>query len=86
MDHDKYIKMIKRKKRNIILARILILIIFIMAWELAVRFEMIDKSNYCVFYYNANYTPLKKRNSGTKIAYDYAVKKKKIIINLFSQN
>jgi len=43
MDHDKYIKMIKRKKRNIILARILILIIFIMAWELAVRFEMIDK-------------------------------------------
>ena len=50
------------------------------------NYEMIDKSNYCVFYYNANYTPLKKRNSGTKIAYDYAVKKKKIIINLFSQN
>ena len=49
------------------------------------NYEMIDKSNFCVFYYNANYTPLKKRNSGTKIAYDYAVKKKKNIINLFNK-
>lgn len=48
------------------------------------NYEMIDKSTYCVFYYDKN-SPLKhqpKRNSGTKIAYDYAVKKKKEIINL----
>ena len=57
--------------------------------------DMIDKSTYCVFYYNENYIPpLKqggKRNmllastpkSGTKIAYEYAIKKKKNIINLF---
>lgn len=52
------------------------------------NYEMIDNSTYCVFYYNENYTPpLKrtqkhntvspsKRNSGTKIAHDYATKKK----------
>ena len=57
--------------------------------------EMIDQSDYCVFYYNENYVPpLKrqskritisplKRNSGTKIAYNYAKKKKKEIINLY---
>ncbi len=57
--------------------------------------EMIDSSTYCVFYYNENYiTPLKRqskynttvtlrRNSGTKIAYNYAEKKKKTIINLY---
>ena len=56
---------------------------------------MIDNSTYCVFYYNENYTPplkrtpkrntvsTSKRNSGTKIAYDYAMKKKKQIINLY---
>ena len=52
--------------------------------------EMIDKSTYCVFYYNENYVPPFKRrsestprNSGTKIAYEYALKKKKIIINVY---
>ena len=57
--------------------------------------EMIDKSTYCVFYYDESYipaikrqpkhTPLKsyQRSSGTKIAYAYAVKKEKHIINLF---
>ena len=59
------------------------------------NYEMIDNSTYCVFYYNQNYSPqpvknLKKnkilsvkRNSGTKIAYEYAVKRKKQIINLY---
>ena len=59
------------------------------------NYEMIDNSMYCVFYYNENYIPKlkypakynmllpKNRNSGTKIAYDYAQKKNKEIINLF---
>jgi len=57
------------------------------------NFEMIDKSDVCVFYYDKNYvTPLKtqksltaksyKTNSGTKIAYNYALSKKKEIINI----
>ena len=45
--------------------------------------EMIDKSEFCVVYYDEKYTP-PKRKSGTKIAYDYAVKKGLNIINLFS--
>ncbi len=56
--------------------------------------EMIDNSTYCAFYYNEDYIPpikrqFKKRafpsrcNSGTKIAYEYATKKKKEIINLY---
>ena len=56
--------------------------------------EMINKSNFCVVYYDESYTPPRRRNSkrdltdyqpksGTKVAYDYAVKKKKEIINLF---
>ena len=58
--------------------------------------EMIDKSDYCVFYYDENYLPPRrkqsKRNvtdyqpkSGTKIAYDYAQRKKKTIFNLFTK-
>ena len=45
---------------------------------------MIDISSVCVFYCVDNYTPpkkAKKANSGTKIAYDYAVHKKKNVIN-----
>ena len=60
------------------------------------NYEMIDNSRYCVFYYNEKYiAPLRKinrkalmeasRNSGTKVAYNYAVKNKKIIINLYNQ-
>lgn len=56
---------------------------------------MIDKADICVFYYNENYQPPLKPatnklifsnqpKSGTKIAYDYAVQKKKTIINLCS--
>ena len=51
------------------------------------NFEMINNSTYCIFYYNENYVPLKRgryqRNSGTKVAYKYALKKKKKIINLY---
>lgn len=57
------------------------------------NYEMINQSTYCVFYYNEGYSPLKqrsynklsqtKRNSGTKIAYTYAMKKNKKIINIY---
>ena len=53
---------------------------------------MIDRSDYCVFYYNPNYLPNMRKvskqslyyqpKSGTKLAYDYAVKKGKSIMNL----
>ncbi len=48
------------------------------------NFEMIDKSDFCVVYFDKDYSP-EKRKSGTKIAYDYAEKKKKNIINVFEQ-
>lgn len=44
---------------------------------------MINDSDFCVFYYNKNYVTPKKTNSGTKIAYEYAIRKKKKVINLF---
>ena len=44
---------------------------------------MINNSDFCVFYYNKNYVPPTKTNSGTKIAYEYAMRKKKKVINLF---
>lgn len=55
--------------------------------------EMIDNSDVCVFYYNKDYLPPKRKSSnkflpdyqpksGTAIAYQYAVSKKKKIINL----
>ena len=46
---------------------------------------MIEDSDVCVFYYDKNYVPSTKTNSGTKIAYEYAVRKKKNVINLFKQ-
>ncbi|MBO7209341.1 MAG: hypothetical protein J6V58_06340 [Clostridia bacterium] len=46
--------------------------------------EMINKSSFCVVYYDENYIPSKPKNSGTKLAYDYAIKKKRTIINLVS--
>ncbi|MBR6533116.1 MAG: hypothetical protein IKT44_01650 [Clostridia bacterium] len=45
------------------------------------NYEMINKSQYCVFYYKEDYLP-KNRKSGTKIAFDYAVKNRKKIIRL----
>ena len=55
------------------------------------NYEMIDSASYCVFYYNENYDACvkekghlsSKRKSGTKIAYKYAIKKKKKTINLY---
>ena len=41
--------------------------------------EMIENSCFCIVYYKEDYTP-KGRKSGTKIARDYAEKKKKTII------
>lgn len=57
------------------------------------NYEMIDNSSYCVIYYDENYMPPRRKNSrrelfdyqpnsGTKLAYDYAVKKGKSIMNL----
>ena len=56
--------------------------------------EMINVSDFCVFYYNEEYKPpLRKQSrralstyqpkSGTKVAYEYAKQKKKEIINLY---
>lgn len=56
--------------------------------------SMIDDSDYCIFYYDENYKPQKRKykksnvfeyqpNSGTALAYKYATSKKKNIINLF---
>ena len=56
--------------------------------------EMINASDFCVFYYNEEYKPpLRKQcrsalstyqpKSGAKIAYEYAKQKKKEIINLY---
>ena len=57
--------------------------------------EMIDNSDVCIFYYNKDYLPPKRRSqnrylpdyqpkSGTAIAYAYATQKKKTIINLYN--
>ena len=59
--------------------------------------HMIDKSSVCVVFYDKNYLPARRKQSrrdlfdyqpasGTGIAYQYAVKKKKKIINIFSEN
>ena len=55
--------------------------------------EMINQSKFCVIYYDENYTPARRRKSkrdlvdyqpksGTRIAYEYAVKKGLFIINV----
>ena len=43
--------------------------------------EMIDKSHYCIVYYDENSAPT-TRKSGTKIALDYAIKQCKSIIRV----
>ena len=56
--------------------------------------EMINKSSFCIVYYNENYLPSIRKNSrkdvgfyqpksGTKIAYDYALKKDLTVYNVF---
>ena len=55
---------------------------------------MINDSDYCVFYYDENYRPETRKyskrsigyyqpKSGTAIAYNYATKNNKVVINLF---
>ena len=57
--------------------------------------EMIDRTDICVFYYDEKYIPFQKQNvrypvtehppaSGTKTAYEYAMKTRKEIINLLT--
>ncbi len=60
------------------------------------NYEMINHSKYCVIYFDKDYTPTKRSEktsekcnstfkSGTKLAYDYARKKKREIINLLEK-
>ena len=44
------------------------------------NYAMIDNSDYCIFYYDKNNS---KNKSGTEIAYSYAKRKNKKIINLY---
>ena len=57
---------------------------------------MIEDSDFCIFYYDENYHPemrkYSKKNcsfyqpkSGTKLAYIYAIRKKKTCINVFEK-
>ena len=57
------------------------------------NYEMIDKSTVCIVYYDEKYEPPRRKNSkrdlkdyqprsGTQIAYEYAARKNKEIINL----
>ena len=58
--------------------------------------EMINKSDFCIVYYNENYAPPRRKNnkrdlldyqpkSGTKVALNYAIKKGTCIKNVFTQ-
>ena len=57
------------------------------------NYEMISRSNYCIVYYDEKYSPPRRKNSrrdltdyqpksGTKLAYDYAVKRCEVV-NVF---
>ena len=59
------------------------------------NYIMIDHSDICIIYYDKNYLPPERKNSrrdispyqprsGTRIAYEYAQKKKKIIKNVMA--
>ncbi len=58
--------------------------------------EMIEKSRVCIVYYDPDYTPQRRKasqnaqtdhpmKSGTRIAYEYALKKNKCIINVLDK-
>ncbi len=58
--------------------------------------EMINKSKFCIMYFDENYAPPKRKKSnsdlndyqpksGTKIAYNYAISKQKTVINIFNK-
>ena len=57
------------------------------------NYAMINDSDYCVFYYDEDYLPPKRKRasadisfyqpkSGTDLAYKYAIQKNKVIINI----
>ena len=57
------------------------------------NYKMIDNCNFCVVYFDKDYEHARRKNSkkdlldyqpksGTKVAYEYTVKKKKKIINV----
>ena len=57
---------------------------------------MIDASDFCMFYYDENYKPQKRKhtksdvfeyqpNSGTSLSFNYAKQKKKYIINVLKK-
>ena len=58
------------------------------------NYEMINKSKFCIMYFDENYVPTMRNRktelsdhrpkSGTQIAHDFALKKHKMIINIFS--
>ncbi len=54
------------------------------------NYAMIDDCDYCLFYYNKEYKPTNVKgeitNSGTALAYNYAQKRSKNIINLYEFN
>ena len=58
------------------------------------NYEMINNSNFCICYYDENYTPQRRKNnrgdlidfqqkSGTKLAYSYAKRKNIVVKNTF---
>ncbi|MBR4100007.1 MAG: DUF1273 family protein [Clostridia bacterium] len=48
------------------------------------NYEMINNSQFCIFFYDEKYSPT-TRKSGTKIALEYAIKKQKHIIILTAE-
>ena len=60
------------------------------------NYEMINKSEFCIVYFDKNYLPPRRKKSnkdltdyqpksGTRIAYDYVVRKQRKIINIFNE-
>ncbi len=47
---------------------------------------MIDRSDLLIVYYNEQYEPKSSKRSGTKIAVEYAQKKKKRLMNLYAED
>ncbi len=53
--------------------------------------QMILDSDFCILYYNDNYEPTvnkkhNSKNSGTKLSYNFIIRKKKKFINIFRNN
>lgn len=48
------------------------------------NYDMIDSSDYCIFYYDKDYFA-KRSKSGTRLAFEYAKRKGKEIINVYKK-